>query len=141
MAFPEENGDISQITELGHFDIPGAGHNRIGQAKNNKTVRWGRIVGLYNSTGLNLTRYNVDPGKALGVSVLDHVTFEVRSAGAASAVFPTSLKGFLATLKDDGKIFICDEVGNTDPTVPSNGDVITLDYVVTGETYTAPELV
>jgi hypothetical protein len=143
MAFPADAGDISQISEYGRFAIPGAGHNLAGAAKNNKVMVWGRIKGLYNSTGLDL---NERGGlRALGVSTVDYFSFTVRQTGSAGTTNPTDLKLFLADLEQGvttpGKIFVADEAGTDAPAEPSNSDIITIDYLIVGEDVTAPELV
>jgi len=142
MAFPADNGDISQISEYGRFAIPGAGHNLQGMAKNNKVVVWGRIKGLYVTTGLDLdARGGL---RALGVSTADYFSLTVRYTGATGAVVPTDLKLFLADLQQTttvDKIFVADQVGTDAPAEPSNADIITIDYFIVGEDVTAPDLV
>jgi hypothetical protein len=142
MAFPADNGDISQISEYGRFAIPGAGHNLTGTAKNNKVIVWGRIKGLYKTTGLNLAARG--GLRALGVSTADYFTLTVRYTGAAGTTVPTDLKLFLADLQQTttvDKIFVADEAGTDNPAEPSDADIITIDYFIVGEDVTAPELV
>jgi hypothetical protein len=142
MAFPADNGDISQISEYGRFAIPGAGHNLTGAAKNNKVLVWGRIKGLYNTTGLNLgARGGL---RALGVSTADYFSFTVRFTGSGGVTVPTDEKLFLADLEQsltNNFIFVADEVGADSIAEPSNADIITIDYFIVGEDVTAPELV
>ena len=127
------NGDVSRITELGRFAIPGIGHNNVGQARNNKVMVWGRITGAYASTGITLTPFG-GAAAALGLEALDHVSLTVRLSGADGAILPTTDKGFLANLtRDLDKIFVSDEIGAANPAVPTAGDVIVLDYVAFGE--------
>jgi hypothetical protein len=135
------NGDITQISEYGRFAIPGAGHNLTGAARNNKVIVWGRIKGLYVTTGLDL---NAKGGlRALGVSTVDYFTLTVRYAGTGLVV-PSDEKLFLADVEQaltPGKIFVADEVGADSINEPSNGDIITIDYFIVGEDITAPDLV
>ncbi len=134
MAFPADAGDISQITELGRFNIPGTGHNNIGQAKNNKVMVWGQIKGLYDSTGLDALQYGTSES-LFGLTVLDNLSLSVRTTGTAGTpVNVTSLKHPLAQLTQPlGKIFVADDVGQADPAVPSGSDTIVINYVAFGE--------
>ena len=134
------NGDITSIERLGRYVIPGSGQNTIGQKKNNKVITWGRITGTYVSGGMALdARGGV---RALGVSVADVVHLEVRTAGtAATPTNPTSDNLFLANLLETtDKIFVCDQMGQANPAVPTAGDTIVLDYLVFGEDADTPEL-
>jgi len=140
MAYPDDNGDVTSIKELGHFDLPGAGHTRLGAASNNKSIRWGTIVGTFLAAGIALDRFGED-GRPFGLDELDHVSIECTTAGAASAIYPTSGKGIRATINVNNKIFICDTQGADTPVRPTDGDVITFNYVAFGSTYTSPELV
>ncbi len=136
------DGDITRITEYGRFAIPGAGHNLAGQAKNNKVVVWGQLVGGYKTTGLDLA--SKGGLKAFGVTTADYFSFTVRYAGATGLVVPANLKLFLADLQQTttvDKIFVADEVGADTPAEPSDADIITIDWFVVGEDATAPELV
>jgi hypothetical protein len=104
---------------------------------------WGRIKGLYKTTGLDL---NERGGiRALGVSTVDYFSFTVRQTGAAGTTNPTDEKLFLADLEQGvttpGMIFVADEVGADDIAEPSDGDIITIDYLIVGDDATAPELV
>jgi hypothetical protein len=142
MAFPADNGDISQIVEYGRFAIPGAGHNLTGAAKNNKVMVWGQLKGKYVTTGLDL---NERGGiRALGVSTVDYYTLTVRYAGSGGTTVPADELLFLADLEQaltPGKIFVADQVGADSIAEPSDGDIITIDYFIVGEDITAPELV
>lgn len=136
------DGDITKIIEYGRFAIPGAGHNLVGQAKNNKVMVWGRIVGTYDELGLDLqSRGGL---RALGVSVADYWTFNVRYCGATATTVPSNLKLFLADLEllsTPGKLFVADEVGADTPNEPSPAESVTIDFFVIGEDATAPDLV
>ncbi len=139
MAFPDDNGDISRITELGRFNIPGAGHNNIGQAVNNKVIVWGRLTGKYASTGLDLLRHG-GVGPAFGLTVVDKVSLTVRTA--EDGTNPTSDNQFLANVtRLLGKIFLVDQMGQANPAVPGAGQVIVIDYVALGDEAAAPELI
>ncbi|KKN92392.1 hypothetical protein LCGC14_0208830 [marine sediment metagenome] len=141
MAFPADNGDISRIIELGRYNIPGAGHNNIGQAVNNKVIVWGRLTGLYASTGLDLLRHG-GTDAAFGLSNTDKISLTCRKAGAAGAILPTSDNGYLANVtRLLGKIFLVDQCGQANPTVPEAGDTVVIDYVAIGDELAAPELV
>ena len=141
MAFPADQGDISRIKELGRYSIPGAGHNNIGQAVNNKTIVWGRLQGLYKSTGLDLVRHG-GTATAFGLSHLDHVSLTVRYAGASGTTVPATNLQFLANVTHLlGKIFVVDQVGTANPAVPTAGDTIIIDYVAIGDELDAVELV
>jgi hypothetical protein len=133
-------GDISSIKRLGRYVIPGSGQNTLGQPKNNKVITWGRITGLYTSGGLKLN----DRGgiRALGVSVADVVHLEVRTAGTAGTpTNPTSDNLFLANLLETtNRIFVVDQVGQANPTVPEENDQMVIDYLVFGEDADTPEL-
>ncbi len=143
MALGDTAGDVYQIKELGSFPIPGAGHNSIGQAINNKVIRWGRIKGKYATAGLNLGARG--GFRALGVNDADgcdYYSLTVRKAGASAAVNPASELQFLAEfVPSSGLIHIVDQVGADDPAIPTAGDLIEIDYLVIGEDATAPELV
>lgn len=141
MAFPADDGDIRVITELGRTSIPGAGHSKEGAAKNNKVITWGRITGLYKTTGLDLVRHGQEGG-AFGLSTIDHVSLSVRTAGTAGTpTNPTSDNQFLAELGNANKIFVVDQMGQANPAVPSDTDTIVIDYVAIGEELGAPELI
>ena len=132
------NGDITSIEELGRYTIPGAGHNLAGVAKNNKVLVWGRLTGLYVSTGLDLA---AEGGKlALGVEPADHINLSVRYTGATGTTVPADQTQFLANLDSSDKIFIVDQVGTADPAIPTAGDTIVIDYFVIGEDARSPEL-
>ena len=133
MAFPDDNGDISRIIELGRYNVPGVGHNNVGQAKNEKVLVWGRLRGLYASTGLDLLRHG-GTATAFGLETLDHISLTVRFAGSGGTVLPTADKGYLANVTHAlGKIFVVDETGAANPAVPTAGDIIHIDYVAFGD--------
>ena len=134
------NGDISSIVQLGRYEIPGGGQSAIGGKKNNKVITWGRITGLYASTGLNLTAKG--GVRAFGVSKADVVNLEVRTAGTTGTpTNPTSNNLFLANLLETtDKIFVCDQMGIANPAVPTAGDQIVIDFLVFGDDAGAPEL-
>lgn len=139
MAFPNDNGDISRITELGRISIPGGGHNNIGQAKNNKVLVWGRLTGLYVSTGMDVLRHGSGDGGAFGLETIDHVSLNVRTSNAAN---PTNENCFIANLSIPlGKIYVVDGIGQANPAVPAAGQVMVIDYAIIGEELAAPELV
>ncbi len=141
MAFPSDNGDIGTVVELGRTSIPGAGHSKEGVAQNNKVITWGRITGLYASTGLHTVRHGAQ-GAIFGLNTIDHITLSVRTAGtAATPTNPTSNNQFLANITHAlGKIFVVDQMGQANPAVPTAGDTIVIDYVAIGEEHGAPEL-
>ena len=132
------SGDITSIKELGRFAITGAGHNLNGIAKNNKVMACGEIKGSYVSTGINLA--NEGGTRALGVSTADFISLSVKFTGTG-AIVPTALNGFLANLDVNDKIFLVDQIGQDNPTVPTAGDLITIDYVVLGEDTSQPAMV
>ena len=134
------NGDISSVVRLGRFEIPGGGQTTIGGKKNNKVITWGRITGTYVSGGMAVDA--VGGPRAFGVSKLDSIHLEVRTAGtAATPTQPTTDNLFLANyLVTTDKIFVVDQVGQADPAVPTAGDTIVLDYLVFGDHAGAPEL-
>jgi hypothetical protein len=139
MAFPADNGDISRITELGRFAIPGSGHNNIGQAKNNKVLVWGRLTGLYATAGMDVLRHGNGNGGAFGLSSIDMVSLNVRKS---ATVNPTDEKLFLANLSVPlGKIFVNDDLGQADPAAVTAGQTVVIDYCMLGDDLTAPELV
>jgi hypothetical protein len=139
MAFPTGNGDVSQITELGRFSIPGAGHNNVGQAKNNKVIVWGRLTGLYVTTGMDVLRHGHGNGGAFGLDTIDHVSLTVRTSNGGN---PTDENLFVANLSIPlGKIYVVDQVGQANPATPGNGEEIVIDYCLIGEELAAPELV
>ena len=132
------DGDITTITEYGRIDIPGAGHDLQGVAKNNKVLIWGRIVATYDTLGVALD----DRGgiRALGVNVADFLSLEVRQGGATATAVPTDMNLFLAIKDTTDKIFIMDQVGADTPLGPSDAETFTIDYLVIGEDARTPEL-
>jgi hypothetical protein len=137
------DGDVTHVKELGRYAIPGAGHNNIGQARNNKVLVWGEIKGTYVSTGMNLSPRGAVAANSpiFGLKTRDFLSLTVKLAGAAGTTVPAADTQFLATLKDDGKLFICDQVGTANPAVPTAGDIITLSYIAVGDDATVPDLV
>ena len=132
------DGAITQISEYGRIPLSGAGHNLTGEAKNNKVLVWGRIVGTYVTTGLAL---DTEGGRqALGVFPVDFVSLEVRYCGSTATTVPTDIKLFLANLSEADKIFVADEMGTDTPAEPSDGEAVTIDYVAVGEDNRSPEL-
>ena len=126
-------GDISRITELGRFAIPGVGHNNVGQARNNKVIVWGRITGSYLSTGMSLTPFG-GTAAALGLETLDHVSMTCRLSGSAGTTVPATLTGTLVNVTHYlDKIWLVDEVGAGDPAIPTDTDIVVIDYVAFGE--------
>ncbi len=132
------NGDITHIKELGRFSLPGGGHTTAGVPKNNKVLVWGEIQASYVSTGIDLAA--MGGVEALGVSTLDFITFETRYSGA-TAIDPTSDLQYLSNLAvDENKIFVADQLGASDPAIPSDGDLVTLRYLVLGDTNAVADL-
>ena len=133
------DGAITTITELGRVTIPGSGHTRQGVASNNKIMVWGRIVGTYVSTGLDLAARG---GRlALGVHTLDHIALETRYCGSTATTVPTDMKLFIANLSEADKIFVHDQMGTDSPAEPTDGEAVTIDYVIIGDDARAPDLV
>ena len=134
------DGDITTITEYGRFAIPGGGHNTAGVAQNNKVMVWGRLVGTYVTTGLDLA--GAGGRKVFGVNKLDFLSMDVRYCGATSTTVPTDIKLFLATLEESSdKIFVADEVGTDTPAEPSDGESVTIDFIAVGEDAATPRMV
>ena len=130
------NGDITAIKELGRSALPGSGRTTTGTSVNQKIMTWGEITATYVSTGLALgTKGGV---RAFGVSTADYLEFETR---LVAGVDPASDLGFLANWASlENKIYICDEVGISDPTVPADGDAVRLRWFCIGDGIAAPEL-
>jgi len=143
MALGDTDGDVYEIKELGSFPIPGAGHNSIGIAKNNKVIRWGRMKAKYVSTGMDLGARG--GFRALGVADADgcdYLSLTVRFAGATGVAPPADQLLFLAEfVPSSGMIWLVDQVANNDPTAPTDSDDVVIDYMVIGEDAIAPELV
>ena len=130
------DGDITAIKELGRISLPGGGRNTDGLAKNNKVMTWGEITATYVSTGLALgAKGGV---RVFGVDTLDFLSLEARLVNAAD---PETDKNFLANWASlEDKIYICDEVGQANPAVPSNADAVRLRWFAIGDGNAAPEL-
>lgn len=140
------NGEITTIKVAGSYPIPGGGRTVDGAVVNNKIMVWGTIEGTYDGTvGLDLgPRGGL---KALGVSTCDFFSFEVRLAGTSGTrTNPTTLDLFRAGYEpatgggNVDSIFVIDEVGDADPAEPSDGDLITLNFIAIGDDATAPIL-
>lgn len=133
-------GDVSSVVQLGRYEIPGGGQTTIGGKKNNKVITWGRITALYTSTGIAMNA--VGGVRAFGVTKADVINLEVRTAGtAATPVNPVTDLLFLANyLETTDKIFVVDQVGAANPTVPEESDQMVIDFLVFGEDAGAPEL-
>lgn len=137
------SGDITTVKEYGRYAIPGAGHNLQGQAKNNKVLVWGQLIGTYVTTGMDLEA--IGGLKALGVSTCDFFCFNVRYSGAAGTTVCTDMAvpvvDYEQASGNPGKIFVADEAGAANIAEPTDADIITIDFLVIGEDATAPELV
>ncbi len=132
------NGDITAIEELGRLTIPGSGKaGTSGTPTNNKVIAWGRITATYAATGIDLHGHQNATFRSLGVGgVGDFISLQVRYCGATATTVPTDNNLFLANLQaktETGKIFICDQVGQANPAVPTPGEAVTLDYLVVGD--------
>jgi hypothetical protein len=128
------DGDITAIKELGRAPLPIGGFVGItGTPSTNKVMVWGTITCTYAAAGVDLGA----EGGTLAIGIKeqpDLIRFAPRQGGATATANPTSLKGFLANLKPlTNLIFICDEVGADDPSVPTPGETFTLDYFAVGE--------
>ena len=133
------NGDITHVKELGRSRAEGGGSTTAGIAKNSKVFVWGEIKGTYASTGMAMN----DAGgvRAFGLDTLDFIHLEVKLAGTGAVESADDLL-FLANYKrTTDKIFVCDQVGASDPAVPTAGDVITLAYWAGGDSNSAPDQV
>ena len=140
------NGDITTIKEQGRYSIPGGGRNLAGAPQNNKVLVWGTIEGTYDGTvGLDLgPRGGL---RALGVSTADFFTFEVKQAGVTGTrTNPASLAQFEAGYEgvfgggNVDSIFVVDQVGAANVAEPSDGDLITINFLVCGDDASAPIL-
>ena len=140
------NGDITTIKEQGRYSIPGGGIKVGGAAVNNKVLVWGTIEGTYDGTvGLDLgPRGGL---KALGVLTADFFTFEVVQAGVSGTrTNPASLLQFVAGYEpatgggNVDSIFVHDQIGAASILEPSDGDLITLNFLVLGDDASAPIL-
>ena len=139
------DGDITTITEYGRFEIPGGGHDTSGVAKNNKVLVWGRLVGTYDTLGLSFSA--AGSVKALGLTNLDFVTFDVRYCGTTATTVPTDKKLFLACMErtaaatGQDNIFVADQVGQDTPAEPSDAESVTIDFLACGESANTPKMV
>jgi hypothetical protein len=129
------DGDITAIKELGRLTIPGGGREVGGTPSNDKIIAWGRITATYAAAGISLI--GAGGFRALGVKGTgDLISLQVRYCGTTATTVPTDNNLFLANLQaktETGKIFICDQVGQANPAVPTPGEDVTIDYLVVGE--------
>lgn len=127
------NGDITHIKELGRFTIPGGGRTLNGQAANNKVLVFGEISALYVSTGIAL---DLSGGiRALGVSVLDYIEFEVKTSNDVDHTNSVHLIANLDRITE--KIFVGTDAAET--TLPTDGHVVVLQYLALGDS-SSPDL-
>ncbi len=134
------NGDVTHVKELGRSRVEGGGSTLGGISKNNKVLVWGEISASYAATGIAMN--GVGGVRALGLTTLDFIQLEVKGAGAAGTTEPADDALFLANYKrTTDKIFVVDQVGASDPAVPTAGDLLVISYFASGESASAPDLV
>lgn len=127
------NGDITAIKKLFRVALPGGGHTNTGVAKNNKVLVVGEITATYVSTGISLV--NEGGVKALGAETADFLKFSLNTTDGAS-IADDAL--YLIQLDHaDGLIYMLEDVGAANAAAPTDGDAVTLRYLLVGDAHVA----
>jgi len=127
------NGDITAIKILSKVKLPGGGFTPAGVVKNNKVLVTGQITATYVSTGIVLS---AEGGvKALGADTADFIKFTL---GTTDGQAIADDKLHLWQLDHaDGLIYGIEDIGQADAAAPTDGDAVTLNYLLVGDEHTA----
>lgn len=135
MAYPNDNGDISEIKPLGRFPI-GGGVDLAG-LPTQKVMVFGEITGKWVDT--NGLKLNPKGGlEALGLKALDFISFEPRVTGTTgSKTYEVDLAVHeIAFDTTNNQILgVIDGATNV-----SQGDTWILGFIAVGDDASAPEL-
>ena len=140
------SGDITKVEELGRISLPGGGNTTAGVQVQNKVLVWGRITCTWVSTGINpaaagsLMGASGTLAKTFGVENIDFAQVTMNDQGAGDAVDKDSLWHFALDRGSD-LIFCLDGLGDAARgTLPDDGDVLDLRYLVVGDSSSYVEL-
>jgi hypothetical protein len=129
------NGDLTFKTL--YSAALGGGRDANGTPKQSKRFVVGEINGEYLLAGMKVHPHGGP--QAFGVNNLDYLFMEVIECG--TLVTPDSEKLPHASYDHANKlIFVVEDLGQTTPAVPTNGDTIVIRFVAIGDDPTTPEL-
>jgi hypothetical protein len=139
------SGDITKVTPLGRFVLPGGGQTLTGKKVQNKVVTWGKITCTYVSTGINPASAtgNLGTGATLtktvfGLETLDFVELTLNwTTGAAAA--DSAIRTFQVDTGSD-LIFGLENIGIDSAggaAAPTDGDTLDLRWLAVGDAHNA----
>ena len=133
------SGDITKVEELGRISLPGGGNTTAGVQVQHKVLVWGKITCSWVSTGINPAAAGSIMGaggtlaKTFAVDNIDFCELTMNDQGAGDAVDKDSLWYFALDRASD-LIFGLDGLGDAARgTLPDDGDVLDLRYLVVGD--------
>ena len=131
------DGDVT-IKNL-YSQALGGGRDAGGVPKQSKRLVVGQITGTYVSTGLAINKHGGP--QAFGVNNLDYLFLDVVTIATdgSTPAYPTTNALFKADYDHaNQKIFLLEDVGAADPSVPSDADPVVLRFVAVGDDATVP---
>ena len=135
MAFPSDNGDISQ-TKVFYNQALGGGQTGAGVSKNNKRLVVGELKGKWADTGIDLG--GSGGPSVLGLSTIDLLKLQVITI---DTTYPDAEALPIANYDVTNElIFVCADEGASTPANPTAGQVVTLRFLACGDDAGAPEL-
>ncbi len=129
------NGDITAVKVLYRQSL-GGGQDANGVKKNTKILVVGEVTATYVAAGVSVN--NLGGDSCFGVTNLDFLKIEPVLVAAAYSTEEKLFKFDYDTVNK--KIFVLEDVGASNSTKPSDGDVITFRFLAIGDDADAPEL-
>ena len=140
------NGDITEVRELGRIALPGGGNTTAGVQVQNKVLVWGKLVCTWVSTGINPAAAGSLQGASgtlantFGVDNIDFCELTVADQGDGLNMNEDQMHYYALDRASD-LIFGLETLGHpTQATVPTDGDVVDLRYLVVGDESAYTEL-
>ena len=135
MAFPSDNGDISQ-TKVFYSQSLGGGQSSTGAAKNTKRLVIGELKAKWADTGIDVGQSG---GPSLfGLNSVDLLKLQVITI---DTTYPDAEALPIANYDVKNElIFVVADEGASTPANPTAGQVVTIRYMALGDDATAPEL-